>query len=191
MLSTQASFWSPNYTSYHAQWTVSTWFGLYDWATLRGLERVGIRVPEFVGNCNLWHKQNTAIWLEPHNFMRQTQNLVLACNHVIVPPLLILSTKSMNAKRGEDMNSVLEKLRMAASPLLFSTPWEVWAQLHRLSTSDSLIWLLISYTNHTAQSFSWYGVDYAFLYFALPLLVWEGQDVQRQISLAYSQQTQP
>ena len=58
---------------------------------------------------------------------------------LIMPPLLILSTKSMNAKRGEDMNSVLEKLRMAASPLLFSTPWEVWAQLHRLSTSDSLI----------------------------------------------------
>ena len=42
-------------------------------------------------------------------------------------------------ERGEDMNSVLEELRMAASPPLFSTPWEVWAQLHRLSTSNSPI----------------------------------------------------
>ena len=48
-----------------------------DWATLGGLKRVGVRVvPEFVGN--LWSKQNTAIWLELHDFMQQTQNLVLA-----------------------------------------------------------------------------------------------------------------
>ena len=41
MLSTQAHFLSPNCTSYHAQWTVSAWFGLYyDWATLGRLKRV-------------------------------------------------------------------------------------------------------------------------------------------------------
>ena len=74
--------WSPNYTSYRAQWTVSMWFGLYyDWTTLGGLEKVGVRVPEFMGN--LWRKQNTAIWLKTHNFMQQTQNLVLTCNPTI------------------------------------------------------------------------------------------------------------
>ena len=73
MLSTQAPFWSLNYTSYCAQWTVSAWFELYcDRATLGGLERVGVRVPEFVGH--VWCKQNTAIWLEPHDFMWQTHN---------------------------------------------------------------------------------------------------------------------
>ena len=51
------------------------------WATLRGLERVGVWVPEFVGD--LWHKQNTAIWLEQHDFMQQTQNLALVCNPTI------------------------------------------------------------------------------------------------------------
>ena len=80
MLSTQAPFWSPNYTSYRAQWTVNEWFGLYyDWATLEGLERVGVRVPEFVGD--LWRKQNTAIWLEPHDFMRQDTELGVQPNY--------------------------------------------------------------------------------------------------------------
>ena len=92
MLSTQAPFWSPNYTSYHAQWTVSAWFGLYyDWATLGGLERVHARVPESVGD--LWHKQNTAIWLELHDFMQQTQNLVLACNPTIRTRNMLGSTQ--------------------------------------------------------------------------------------------------
>ena len=72
-----------------------------------------------------------------------------------VPPLLTQFTKSMNAKRGEDMNSEYEKLRMAASPLLFSTPWEVMI-------ADKL---------HIAQSFGWYDAGCAFPYFARPLLV--------------------
>ena len=66
-----------HYTSYCAQWMVSMWLGLYyDWATLGELERVGVRVPESVGYL-------TTIWLELHDFMWQTQNLVLACNPTI------------------------------------------------------------------------------------------------------------
>ena len=38
-------------------------------------EAVGIQVPKFMND--LWHKKNTTVWLELHDFVQQTQNLII------------------------------------------------------------------------------------------------------------------
>ena len=58
-------------------WTVA-WLS---YISLEGWKAVGIWVTEFMGD--LWYKQNTAIWLELHNFRWQTQNLLLVSNPTI------------------------------------------------------------------------------------------------------------